>query len=402
MGESKQNTIIKGCKILHKNQWLCDHYLLTDSNGLIKEISPINSLADNLDSDLGKNLDNYNLIEYPSDHYLVPGLIDCHMHGASGFDVMDADINGLEQLSESLLKQGTTGFLATTMTMSDNCIEKALKSVADYQDKYKKGEIGASGAQILGIHLEGPFLSNKHPGAQNAKYIKSGDIKLFDKWQDIAKGAIKLITVAPEDSNNMSFIKHIKNKYPDIVISIGHSDASFEQANEAISAGACHCTHLFNAMSGFHHRAPGIPGAVLISDDIMAELIVDGEHLHPGSVQLALKAKGLDKLILVTDAMRARCLGDGEFDLGGQKVTVKNMHAALDGNILAGSVLSQYQALKLFIDQTNSDLADAIKLSSENPSKQLGIYDKYGSLEVGKVANMIVMSSDLEVKNTYI
>ena len=390
-----QPLIIKGCKILHKNKWLIDNYIMISSDGKIKEIGNINNL-DKL------NLNNYEIYNYDKSDYLIPGLIDCHMHGASGYDVMDADLKGLEIIAESLLKQGTTGFLATTMTMSDSCIEKALKAVADYQDKYKKGEIGKLGAQILGVHLEGPFLSNKHPGAQNAKYIKAADIKLFDKWQDISNNQIKLVTIAPESFNNMDFIKHVKKHYPDIVISIGHSDASFEQANEAIKAGACHCTHLYNAMSSFHHRKPGIPGAVLVSDDIMAELIVDGVHLHPGSVKLAIKAKGLDKLILVTDAMRARCMGNGEFDLGGQKVVVKDMNASLEGGVLAGSVLSQYQALKLFANQTGLDLSSAVKLSAENPAKQLNIYNKYGSLDIGKIANLIILSSEMAVKNVYL
>ena len=387
--------IIKGCKILHKNKWLIDNYLMLSSDGKIKEIGNINNL-DKL------YLNNYEINNYEKSDYLIPGLIDCHMHGASGYDVMDADLKGLETIAESLLKQGTTGFLATTMTMSDSCIEKALKAVADYQDKYKKGEIGKHGAEILGVHLEGPFLSNKHPGAQNEKYIKAADIKLFDKWQEISNNQIKLITIAPENSNNMDFIKHVKNNYPELVVSIGHSDASFEQANEAIKAGACHCTHLYNAMSSFHHRKPGIPGAVLVSDDITAELILDGVHLHPGSVQLAIKAKGLDKLILVTDAMRARCMGNGEFELGGQKVIVKGMNASLEGGVLAGSIVSQFQALRMFIEQTGHDLSEAVKLSSENPAKQLNIYHDYGSLSVGKRGDIVVLSSDIEVKNIYL
>lgn len=384
--------VIRGCKILYHGNWLVNHQLICNKEG---DITHIESISDEHIEE------SANIVNYPEDNYLIPGLIDCHMHGAAGYDVMDADVDGLAQIAKSLVKEGTTGFLATTMTMDDSSIESALKSVAEYNlgghKDFKKG------SKILGVHLEGPFLSTKHPGAQNKAHIKKPDIELFDKWQDISLNSIKLITIAPEEPNGIGFIKHLKDN--GVVVSIGHSDATYEQANEAISAGACHCTHLFNAMRPFHHREPGLPGAVLVSDEIMAELIVDGVHLHAGSVKLALKAKGLDKLMLVTDAMRARCLGNGDFDLGGQNVRVDGMEARLDSGVLAGSVLTQYQALKLFIEQVGSsmaDLADAVKLSSENPAKQLNIFHKYGSLEPGKAADMVVLDKNLDVKNTYI
>ena len=384
--------VIRGCKILYHGNWLVKHQLVCNKEGVITHIESISD--DNLELDA-------NIIDYPEDSYLIPGLIDCHMHGAAGYDVMDADINGLAEISKSLVKEGTTGFLATTMTMDDSSIENALKSVAEYNlGEHKDFKLGS---RILGVHLEGPFLSTKHPGAQNHTHIKQPDIDLFDSWQEISLNSIKLITIAPEEPNGISFIRHLKDN--GVVVSIGHSNATYEEANEAIAAGACHCTHLFNAMSGFHHRAPGIPGAVLVSDEIMAELIVDGVHLHAGSVKLALKAKGLDKLILVTDAMRARCLGNGDFDLGGQRVKVDGMEARLDSGVLAGSVLTQYQALKLFIEQIGTDLvdlADAVKLSSENPAKQLNVFHMYGSLEPGKIADMVVLDKNLDVKNTYI
>ncbi|EKD54704.1 MAG: hypothetical protein ACD_60C00057G0029 [uncultured bacterium] len=330
-------------------------------------------------------------LTFPKNYHLVPGFIDVHIHGANGSDVMDGDFHALETISHALAEEGTTSFLATTMTAAPDAIEKALMNIHAFMQKQEKMD----GARILGAHLEGPFLSAKKIGAQPAAYIlppNSDDIK---QWQKISGHCIKLITLAPELKDALKLIHFLKEE--GIVASVGHTDATYAESIAAIDAGCSHVTHLFNAMRGIHQREPGTVTAALLRDKVSTELIVDGVHLHPAIVELIFKIKNKEKIILVTDAMRAKCLADDTYELGGQTIHVKNQIAKLPDGTLAGSTLKMFTALKNMIQFTQCSFFDAIKCASENPAKMLNIFDKKGSIAAGKDADLVVLDDQLNV-----
>ncbi len=377
--------MITGPKIYLPNAVLQNSAVLIE-DGIIQDIVSQEKLKDFLAIEK---------FSFSSEFHLVPGFIDMHVHGASGCDVMDASVESLMSISATLASQGTTAFLATTMTAAREDIENTLFTVSQFLNSSTK-----LGAAILGVHLEGPFLSLKKTGAQNAKNIIHPDLALFQEWHRRFPNLIKLVTLAPELSQGLELISYLKKE--NIIASIGHSNASFDEANNAIAAGCSHATHLFNAMPAIHHREPGAVTAVLLSDEMTAELIVDGIHLHPAIVRLALKTKGIDKIILITDAMRASCMQDGCYDLGGQTVYLKNGRAQLADGTLAGSVLSMSTAIKNVIDFTKCTLLDVIKMTSENPAKSLKIFDKKGSIEKKKDADFVLLDNQMDVVATFV
>lgn len=232
-----------------------------------------------------------------SGKFLLPGFIDMHIHGSAQMDTMDASDEGLHTMAQSLLKEGTTSFLATTMTQSYDNIERAIENVAQFQPQPDE-------AEVLGIHIEGPFVSKQRAGAQPLEYIVELDLDIWSKWQQLSGHKIKQITLAPEEPNGMAAVQSISAS--GVIVSIGHSDATFEQMQQAAQLGATQGTHLYNQMRPFHHRDPGVVGGVLLLDAIKAELIVDFIHMHEGAVEMAYRLKGADGLILITDAMRAK------------------------------------------------------------------------------------------------
>lgn len=332
-------------------------------------------------------------LEFPASYHLAPGRIDMHIHGAQGADVMDATPAALDQIRQSLAAEGVTGFLATTVTESMEKINLALQNIDNYQKNISKA---VAGAEILGIHLEGPFISPRRPGAHRVELLLAPDLNLFDRWQAYAGGWIKLVTIAPELPGGIEFIHHLHRL--GLIAAIGHSDADFKTTGSAVAAGARHATHLFNAMRGFHHREPGCVGAILQNPLVVAELIADGYHCHPAALDMAFHLKGKEGLVLVTDAMRAKCCGStGPFDLGGQTVMVQEGAARLKNGVLAGSVLTMTQAVKNMLRFTTATLEDLIYLTSINPAKALGIGEKKGTIFPGKDADLAVLDDHLEV-----
>lgn len=332
-----------------------------------------------------KDSDSYDF-KFGAEYCITPGLIDLHIHGAKGADIMDATPEALKTISEALAEEGVTGFLATTMTESQARITAALENVHHFM-----AQKPAFGAEVLGIHLEGPFLSRDYMGAQCGDALLNPDITLLTQWQ---QHAIRLLTLAPELHNAQDFIK--KARSLGIVISIGHTAATFDETIAGINAGARYATHLFNAMSGVHHRTPGAAAAILMDDRVVAELVADGHHVAPSMLKFAALNKGLHKIVLVTDAMRAKCLKNGEYDLGGQVVVVKDGAARLQKNgVLAGSVLRLNGALRNFIEYTNYSLEECIPLVTETPAKVLGLQQEIGTLTSSKKANLVVFNSEL-------
>jgi len=327
--------------------------------------------------------------QFPKSFHVVPGFIDLHIHGAHGVDVMDGTVTALKTLSRELPKEGTTSFLATTMTAPVEKIEKVMQAVCDFQSEK------IAGANLLGIHLEGPFLAPQKVGAQNAEYLLSPNLNLINAWQKISNNAIKLVTLAPELPGALEFIRFLTSQQ--IIASMGHSDASYEQSLQAIKAGCTQVTHLFNAMRGLHQREPGLVGAALLNDQVFGEMIADGLHLHPAICEIILKLKTPEKLVLVTDAMRAKCMCDGEYDLGGQSVSVKAGSARLANGTLAGSTLKMIDAFKNILRFTKCYMHDAIKMAAENPAKILNIFDLKGTIAVCKDADVVVLDERLDI-----
>ncbi len=320
-------------------------------------------------------------------NYLFPGLIDIHVHGAAGGDVMDATPQALEALSQSLAKSGVTRFLATTMTMPIAAVRCALKNV---EQVIKDDQL--TGAKPLGVHLEGPYISAKFCGGQAAKHIKKPD------WSDIADCAdiIKIITLAVEEDNNFQFIANNRG----IVLSIGHSAASYEQALASYQRGVRHCTHFFNAMSGLHHRAPGIVGAVF-SKPYDTEIIADGIHIHPQFLNTIVNIIGKENIILISDSMRATGMPPGQYDLGGQAVIVNAESARLSSGQLAGSILTLDRAVRNMVAYTNYSLADIVTMATHNAARSIGVDGDYGAIKKAAVADFVVMNNALDVVSTW-
>lgn len=344
--------------------------------------------------DIGKNLkdDGAELINIKGKKVL-PGFIDIHIHGGVGFDTMDATYDALNAISIHLAKHGITAFCPTTMTMDLPCILHALKNI---NETIKKG---TEGAQILGAYVEGPFISKEYKGAQDEKYIKVPDKEIFDKFMEVSGGNIKVLTIAPEKDPDGSFIEYVTKM--GVKISLGHTNASYEEMKRGVNHGATIAVHTYNGMKGFHHREPGALGEVLLDDRIYSEVIADFIHTHPASINLLIKTKGIDKMILISDAMSACGLGDGEYTLGGQKVVVKEGIARVDNGSLAGSTLTLDKAVKNLVS-LGIPLFEVMKLVSLNPAKAIGVESKKGSIEIGKDADLVVLNDGLTVYMTII
>ncbi|WRP05877.1 N-acetylglucosamine-6-phosphate deacetylase [Rossellomorea aquimaris] len=354
-------------------------------NGMITEMGERSQLT---------NTEEYKVISLPHGYSVVPGMIDIHIHGVNGADTMDATREALDTMTGTLPKEGTTSFLATTMTEASGAIEKALKATADYMSDQQRG----GQAEILGLHLEGPFINSDKAGAQPLNRIQKPNVEVFKNWHALSGENIKLVTLAPELDDEYELIRYLKEN--GIVASVGHSSATYDQVGEAIDAGLSHVTHLFNQMSGLHHREPGIVGASFLRKELMVELISDGIHVRPEVVQLAFNQITDERLILITDSMRAKCLKNGQYDLGGQMVTVKDGKALLDEDTLAGSVLKMKDAFTNIQEFTTGDMRSAIKMTAENPARQLNVFDRKGSLAPRKDADIVILDENKDVYTT--
>lgn len=322
--------------------------------------------------------------------YVSPGFVDIHTHGCGGFDTMNGTEESIEGIRRIVLKSGVTSFLPTTMTEEPLKIEKALENVR------KAMKRDANGANILGIHLEGPFINTKKKGAQRADCVLPAEMKLIENYMDI----VKIITIAPEVNENIQFIEKISKEF-DIVFSIGHTDATYEEAVEAIRCGVKSATHLFNAMTGLHHRNPGVVGAVFNSD-IYCELIGDKIHVHPSLFELLLNIKGKERIVLITDSMEAACLKKGDYQLGGQKVIVDETSARLEDGTLAGSILRLNEAVRNMVENTSYSLPQVVNLASLNPATLIGVNHRKGSLHIGKDADIVIFDKNINVSKTIV
>lgn len=320
---------------------------------------------------------------------LIPGFIDGHIHGAAGFDVMDGTEEALDTMAGALPREGTTSFLATTITQSPASIEKALVNVSEYESKCGQ-------AEVLGVHLEGPFIEESKKGAQPLEYIMEPNIGQFKKWQKLSQNKIKTITLAPEHDMEDTFINFLYKS--GVNVSAGHTGTGFGGMKKAVLQGVRQVTHLCNAMTGIHHRDIGVVGAAFQLEQLRAELIADGIHVSPEMLQLIYSNVGSERLILITDAMRAKCLQSGEYELGGQPVEVTEDRAVLEDGTLAGSILKMNQGARQMLQLKDVTIHNIIEMASGNPAKQLGVFEKKGSIKEGKDADLLLVDDELNIK----
>ncbi len=324
-------------------------------------------------------------------NYVAPGFIDLHIHGYLGEDVSDGKAEGIRKMAEGIAKNGVTGWLPTTMTVSVEQLAAAFETIAGLKEQSKSW----NGAAILGVNAEGPYINPKKKGAQAEEYILKPTSEFFKKYADL----IKITTLAPEMDEGYEALRAFK-KETNVLVSMGHTDANYEQAQEAIDNGIGHITHLFNAQTALQHRNPGVVGAAL-NNNVSVELICDTFHIHPALFSLVAKVKG-DKLCLITDCTRAGGMPDGEYDLGGQTFFLNGIKCLLADGTIAGSVLRMNDAVLNFKNNTSLAMHEVVNAASLNPATAIGVNDKKGSIEVGKDADLVIFDENIRICKTII
>ena len=324
--------------------------------------------------------------------YVIPGLIDVHNHGNSGADFSDGDYEGLVKMARYLAQNGVTSFAPASMTLPYEVLEKAFATAVRITDEQPEGC-----ARLMGIQMEGPFFSEKKKGAQNGAYLKDPDFEAFKKLYDGCKGLVRIADVAPELPGAVEFTREASKL---CTVSIAHTDANYEEADAVLAAGATHLTHLYNAMPPIHHRKPGVIGAGSERENVIAELICDGEHVHPSSVRMAFKLFP-GRICLVSDALRCCGMPNGQYELGGQEVFLEGNVARLADGTIAGSATNLYDCMRKAVEFGISK-EQAILSSTIIPARQLGRGEEIGSIAPGKLADFVVCTADLEKMAVYL
>lgn len=323
--------------------------------------------------------------------YMIPGLVDIHFHGCVGDDFCDAKEEAIANMAKYEASIGVTSICPATMTLSEEELHDIMKTAGAYR--------GTEGAKLVGINMEGPFISEKKKGAQAAKHIRKCDTELFHTLQKESGNLIKLVDIAPENEGALEFVREVKDE---VVISIAHTVADYDEASRALEEGASHVTHLYNAMPPLNHREPGVIGAARDDEKCHVELICDGVHIHPSVVRATFAMFGADRVILISDSMRATGLTDGQYTLGGQDVFVKGPRATLADGTIAGSATDLMGCVRVAVQKMGIRLEDAIGCATMNPAKEIGIYNQCGSITSGKDADFVLLDKELRVKAVYV
>jgi N-acetylglucosamine-6-phosphate deacetylase len=328
------------------------------------------------------------------DHLICPGLIDIHVHGGAGYDAMDRDPGAMEAISGYLAAGGVTGFLATTQTAPRGELLESVERLA------AAAETGLAGATLLGLHLEGPYLSEEKRGAQHGDYIRAADTEELKALHDAAGGWMKVMTLAPEAPGALDAVGWLVER--GVVASAGHTDADYETALEAFGRGLSHVSHLYNGMRGLHHREPGILGAALTDGRVSVELIADGLHVHPAALRLAALCKGPAKTVLVSDGVKPAGLPDGEYTLRGRRVTLRDGLAWLPGGVIAGSTIRLNDAVRVMVEEAGFSVSEAVQMASTTPARVLRLAPSKGRLAEGSDADVTVMDWRFNVEETIV
>ena len=381
-------------KILIKNANIITPYEIKRGSSLVIEDGKIA----NIFNEETPAKESYDEIIDVEGKYLSPGFIDLHNHGNFGHDAMEGTDEALDTMADYHIKNGVTSYLATTMTEEPGKIKEAVKNIGEYVKNGSKDS--KTKAQVLGIYLEGPYFSMEKKGAQPPQYIKNPDLDEIKDLIKLSQDTIKIIALAPELEGAKESIKYLKEE--GITITAGHTNATFDEAKAGIDLGITQATHLYNGMRAYSHREPGVIGAVLTDERVACEMICDGIHLHVGAMDLAIKMKGKDGIILISDAMMATGLKDGKYELGGQDVYVKEGAARLEDGTLAGSTLTLNKAVYNIVHMVNIPLEDAVRMASLNPAKAIGMSKEKGSIEIGKDADLIVFDEDLNISKAMV
>lgn len=324
---------------------------------------------------------------------VIPGFVDVHIHGCAGVDTCDGTTEAINDMARFLLAHGVTSFCPTTMTVDRPTIEKALLAAKDVHENPV-----ADGAKVAGVNMEGPFIAAARKGAQKEDDIVAPDFPMFRELFELSGGLVKLVDIAPEQPGGEDFVKQAKELCR---VSIAHTTADYGKAKESFDWGVTHATHLFNAMSGLHHRDPGVVGAVFDDERVRAEIICDGQHIHPAVLKTAFKLLG-DRILVISDSMRANGMPEGaEYDLGGQMVTVSGGKAVLADGTIAGSVSNLHQEVKNLVSY-GVPFERAVKSATLIPAVQIGMDREIGSIEPGKTADLVVLDKDLEIASVWI
>ena len=331
--------------------------------------------------------------------FAIPGLIDIHFHGCVGDDFCDASGEAIGRMAEYEASSGITSICPATMTLEEKQLHEIMSTAGDYRKQEKSGAGEEGRAKLVGINMEGPFISAKKKGAQAADHIRPCSVPLYRKLQEESGGLIRLVDIAPETEGAMEFIDQVKDE---TVISIAHTTADYDTASEALARGASHVTHLYNAMPPLNHRDPGVIGAARDAENCHVELICDGIHIHPAVVRATFEMFGAERVILISDSMRATGLTDGEYTLGGQDVYVKGAKATLADGTIAGSATNLMGCLRRAVLDMEIPLETAVGCATANPAREIGIYDRCGSITPGKDADLVLLDKDLQVKAVYI
>lgn len=331
-------------------------------------------------------------VDCAGSYTVVPGFVDVHIHGCAGADTCDATREALEAMAAFLLAHGVTSFCPTTMTTSRETIQAALLAAKDLMDHPMEG-----GARVVGVNMEGPFIAKERKGAQKEEDILPPDFPLFQRFYEESGGIVRLVDVAPEQPGGLDFVEKASQL---CTVSIAHTTADYDQAKAAFDKGVTHATHLFNAMSGLHHRKPGVVGAVFDDSRVRGELICDGFHIHPAVLRAAFRLLG-DRALIVSDSMRANGMPEGEaFDLGGQMVTVHQGKALLPDGTIAGSVTNLHQEIKNLVS-FGVPFEQAVKAATLVPARAIGLDGEIGSIAPGKRADLVVLDENLDIAAVY-
>lgn len=374
--------LIKNVKIITPNEIL-EGYSLSIDNGKIVDILNNKEIGD-------KKFDS---IIDGQENYLSPGFIDIHNHGSLGYDFIDGTVEAIDNIGKYHLSNGVTSYLGTIITSSKDEIINSINNIVEYKNK-------KDNAEIIGIHLEGPFFNQIKKGAQPEKYIKKPNISMMEDILLAAKDKMKMVSLAPELENGIDLIRFLKKK--NITVSIAHSDGDYEETKKSIENGITVATHLYNGMKGFDHREPGVVGAVLTDDRVFCELIYDRYHIHDIAAKIAIKMKGYDKIILISDAMMAAGLEDGEYLLGGQKVIVEDGKTKLESGSIAGSTLNLRQAVFNLVKHLQVPIKEAVKMASLNAAKSINMDREIGSIEIGKKADLLLFDENINIKKVFL